>query len=1107
MVRYWDVINFKKYIELFLLVAAMLISSVAHGQSSVLAAGEWWQLKVESAGIYRVGVAEIPSLQGVAVGNIGIYGAGGDMLSNHNSVTSTDDLKPLAIDVVDANGNGLFDAADYVLFFGEGADVWRYDQYDARYELRRHAYASANYYYLTTSATAPLRVSTSPAAEADIIRNTYTAVAAINNDLTNIFHTGQQWMGEKFSSGITSRSFTLNFPAIASGIKLRYAMAVKSSMGSSFSISTTGLSRSHWFGSNVYGSWLEAVPSQARTLSFDLRFSPGEGTAEGWLDFIEMTGQVPLTYSGGQTIVRTEGAGPQVAAYQYGGSSTPRVWDVTRAGSEREMSVASGRWSDSCSNARQYVLFDDYSAKTPAAIASLPNQDLHGGSQADFVIVCNPAFRSQADRLANLHAVMDGISVTVVTDRQVYNEFSSGKQDPMAIRAYLRHLRSSYPDAPPRWLLLFGKASYDPRDLLGLHLPSVVTYESPDSFDDDGNSYCSDDIMGYLDPSEFGSSSQTLDIGIGRLPARNSAEADAMVTKIEGYMTRRDIVEGTHRGDWRNYVTLLSDDADVGHPGDTSFAHSSEFTARKIKQQFPSINIDRLYADAFRQQSGAIGSYYPDLNNALRQRINYGSLILNYIGHGSQKYIGTERYIESADIYAYTNRDRLPVFVTSTCSYGWHDIPDDLCGAEMCLHADGAMVAVISASRPISHNQSFNTDLILSLLNPENTIGDALRIARNRTSVSLSIGLIGDPALHLSIPRNSVVVTHIDNHPVQPGVDDTATVLSSVTVSGEIHDADGALISDFDGTIYPIVFDRETEASTLANDNPGTELRFTQQKSVIYKGSEAVRQGRFQYSFVVPRDVQYQYDYGRLSHYAVSGSDDAAGSYSNLLFGGINEDVAISEVRPGIRLFIGDSSFRNGGITDPNPMLVAFLSDSVGINAFGAGLGHDITAVLDSIPGSLVVLNDFYQPDIDNPRGGIVRYSFSNLTPGLHTVTLKAWNIWGYSNSATVSFCVRPTTDPGVSSLTVSPNPASDHALFHYEVSSPEAVTSAILQIYSMQGALEQCFVPVAAPNSHVLGPVRWDLSGVAPGVYMARIIVSLENGETRQSTTKVIVR
>lgn len=1094
-------------------VLALLAFGLWHcaaAQMSVLADGQWWQLRVSQSGLYGITTADLPALQGVEISKINIYGSDGTQLAMDNSKVSTGDLQPLAIDVVDHNGNGLFDAGDEVLFFGEGCDVWRYHYGDKRWEMQRHAYATHNTYYLTTTSNAaPSRIATAAAVTADTTLTTHTAVTAVNNDLVNIFKSGQLWMGEKFNNAITTRSLSLSLPATVSDIRLRYALASKSTATANFTISTSGLNRTHSISSNkVYLEVLESVTQPSQSLTFSLQYQPGENSADGYLDYIEMSGHVALHYSGSQLLVRNDQAlGRQAAAFIMSGSSSGvRVWDVTTTGGEREMAVAGGSWNDLTDGvARQYIVFGA-NPMTPVSITAMGNQNLHGAAQADYIVVSHPQFLDQARRLAALHSIGEGLSTLVVSDRQVYNEYSGGKQDPMAIRAFLRSMRERHPSAPPRYLLLFGKATYDNRDLEGHDLPTVVTYETLQSFDDQGVSYCSDDMMGYLEATETGSSSQTLDVAIGRLPAKSVAEATAMVDKIEGYMMRSDLQDDGVRGDWRNYIALLSDDADPSHPGDTAFVHSSEATARRIKQQYPVFNIDRLYADSYHQQSGAIGSFYPDLNNALRQRMNYGCLLINYIGHGSIKYIGTERYIEPGDITSYTNIGRLPLFVTSTCSYGYHDLPDDLCGAERCLLAPGAAIAVVSAARPISHVERFNTDVVLFALDKENTIGDALRLAKNRTAVSPCIGLTGDPALRLARPMHEVVVTAIDGKTVGDG-NDTATVLSQVTVSGEIRDAQGQLLDDFEGTVYPIVFDRETESTTLANDNPETEVSFMQQKSILYKGAEAVHGGRFSYTFTVPRDVPYQYAAGKLSHYAKSGSEDAAGQYTKLFFGGLNEDIDICEVRPEIQLYLSDTTFRNGGITGPSPTLVARLSDSVGINAFGSGLGHDITATIDNNGGSLIVLNDFYEADLDDSRSGTVRYTLGDLTPGRHKLTLKAWNIWGYSNSATLEFCVRSSDSIVFSEMKVYPNPAHDYAVFHYETNAPEAVTSATLSIYSPQGALIYTTTPAIDNASYVVGPVRWDLSQVKPGLYMARMLVTTSDGETHQSTTKCIVR
>ena len=1092
-----------------LYILLLLLTLCAAAQGSVLRSGAWWKVGVSAEGVYRLTTADVPALQGVSTDSIGLYGGGGDMLSLYNNQTPTGDLQPVSIDIVDHNGNGRFDSGDELLFFGEGAGGWRYVAADGRWEFVRHAYATRNYYYLTVNAPEQQRIETAPTVTASTEVTSYTAVAHVDNDLVNIFGSGQLWMGEKFSSTNPTRSFSLTLPGNADGVvKLRYALANKSSATGSFSVSTSSYSNNVAIaGSTVYATSLDQLNSGATSFTFSITYTAGESSAAGYLDYIELNGHAPLSFGGGQLLVRNDQALGSAARFRAtGNASGLRVWEVTRAGAERELSVAAGVWSDSTVGARRYVLFDGSQYLSPASISALDNQDLHGSGAADLVVVTLKHLTDQANRVATLHEVFDGLSTLVVTDEQVYNEFSSGKQDPMAIRSLLRHLKAAHPDQAPRYLLLLGKGSYDNRNLLGSSVATLVTYETLFSFDDDGQSYCSDDILGYLADDGHGAASEPLEVGIGRLPAKTVIEATRMVDKIEGYLTRRDLLAEGQHGDWRNHVVLLADDADPGKPYDTAFAHSSEVVARNIGQRFPQLNIDKFYADAYHQSSGAIGSYYPDLNNALRQRINNGCLLLNYIGHGSATYIGTERFIELSDIDTYTNTDRLPLFVTSTCSYGMYDQPEDLCGAEACQLAPAAAIAVISASRPISHTERFNNDVVCYALDPHNTIGDALRLAKCRTAVSQCIGLTGDPALRLSQPENRVVVTHINERPVSEGVDDTATVLSRVSVAGEIQDSNGVLLTDFEGTLYPIVYDRAVQTSTLANDNPGTEVAFTQQKNILYRGSHAVVGGRFEYSFIVPRDVAYQYDYAKLSHYAKSATDHATGCYNRLLLGGFNDSAAIASAAPSIRLFIGDTNFRSGGLTDANPTLIAYLHDSAGINA-GAGLGHDITAVLDGNPGSLVVLNDLYQPDVEQGGGGTVVYQFNGLTPGEHTLTLKAWNIFNLSASATISFTVRNADTLSLSDLRCWPNPASGSTRFLLEVNNTAKVASAELQIYSPQGQRVASFTPTVSADGYVVGPVVWDLGAVPAGLYLARMIVIDTDGTTYQQTTKCIVR
>ena len=1115
---------------LYLLFALVLISLFGTGTAmaqtypdhSVLASGTWFKIGIADDGVYRIDASDIPSLAGVRTDRIALYGTHGGMLDETNNGIRENDVKPIAISIADQNNNGTFDSDDYLLFYAEGADAWLYNADDQRFEHQRHVYASRNFYFLTTTAQANRLIPSSPtlSANASVITQG-TVCGVVDNDLVNVNATGRLWMGEKFTSALTHRTIAVSMPNPMAGtpLKVRYGLASISNDNSRFTVSYNGANRVHNFSrANHHSTFLEEF-SAGNGTSFDIDYACSESSAAGYLDFIEVNATASLSMAGGAFLFHnslnlSNGA---ISTFQIGqATANTRVWNISRLDSIVSMRVSlSGStltFNDITEVPGVYYAFNINSALRVASVDSLICQDIHGSENPDMVIVCHPKFLSQARQIANLHSVLDGLNVLTVTDLEVYNEFSSGKQDPIAIREMLRmfkHRSVSNASLPnPRYLLIFGKGTYDSRNLLGSSLPTVVNFETEDSFDTESNSYASDDIFGYLDNGERLSGS--LDVGIGRLPAKSTDEANLLTNKIERYMTRSDLSSESIRGDWRNYVALLSDDADPSCAGDTDFVVSSEYLARRIENQFPQYNIDKLYADSYRQQSGATGSFYPDLNNALKQRLDYGCLLLNYIGHGSAKYIGTERYMEATDIENYANHDQLTFFVTSTCSFGHYDDTAGASGAEAFVLAPAAGIGCIAASRAISHNAAFNTDLCLQALTPGNTVGDALRIAKNHTSVSRSITLFGDPAIRLSIPENQVVVTQINGRAVADGQNDTAEVLTQVTVEGEIRDAQGALVGDFDGLIYPLVFDRAVTTHTLANDNEETEVEFTLQKSMLYKGCEPVSNGRFSYSFIVPRDVAYQYDYGKLSHYARNASADATGAYKQILFGGFNQNADLSESRPLVRLFVNDSNFRSGGITDENPYLFAILEDSLGINAFGNGLGHDITAVLDNNPNNIILLNDFYQTDISNSHRGYVNYQLEGLSAGRHTLSIKAWNIYNYSNSDSISFIVSNSSESVVDNFYAYPNPANESTSLRFELNFADSVQSVSIGIYDMMGRKVKSIDTQANNRSYVVGPINWDFTSdngtpLPHGIYVARALVYTSAKKPYAVSTKIV--
>lgn len=1112
-------------LSLFLAQAGGTLTATAqtdasHTSHSVLRNGTWYRLTVNRNGVYAVTTADLAALRGCHFSQLAVYGTDGTMLNLVNGATRPDDLQQISAQVVDNDGDGIFDDGDKLLFYAEGPDVWRWDEGYHRYVRSRHIYSNSNYVFLQLDA--PL---SRPVGNADNVSSSISAAGGIVHlyhelDKISPMNTGALWMGERFTSTATLRTVELRLPGapVDGLVNVCYAMAATGGGTSQFSLvlnsgNTTTLSLNS---SSLYKLQQATLDCNSSRLNFAITFS-GNSSSVGYMDFIDVQATVPLSLGNDQLIWHNATIGGKQRFAIGGTTPDMQIWDITVPASPLALTVdhSTGSVSADISDRSTFVAFNNSTLLSPAAVTAVANQDLHGSTNPHMVIIANPAFIEQARQLASLHSIHDGMEVMVATPQQVFNEFSGGKQDPIAIREllrmfYLRHKANSQ-QPTPQYLLLLGKGTYDNRNIGGHNLPIVVAYTSKESFSGESNSYTTDDMFGFLDDGERGDTYETMDVSIGRLPAKNTEEARHLVNKIERYMTRTDLGDSTQTGEWRNSITLLADDADPSDPGDKRFAEDEEKLALRVTAQYPQFNFDKIFADAYRQQSGAIGSYYPDVNNALKQRLDRGTLLLNYVGHGSPLYIGTERYIEFADIDGYQNRDRLFLFVGSTCSYGQDDRTDQICGAEAMLLAPNAAVAAISAGRKIPHVHSFNSDLCNYALSPNYAIGDALRMAKNDNQMShcVCIKLLGDPALRLSLPHQQVVVTAINGKPVQAGINDSAKVLSRVTVEGEVRDSTGARVNDFNGTLQVTVLDRIAAARTLANDNENTEVDYTQQKNVIFKSSTAVASGRFRYSFVVPRDVQYTYAAAKLSHYAHSngGSDDACGAYNSLYLGGFSDSEGGEVAAPTIRLFMGDSTFRNGGITGEKPYIYAILSDTAGINTASCGLGHDIVATLDGNGNTSIVLNDFYQNDVADHCRGYVLYGLEDVAPGHHSLTLRAWNIYNVSASATIDFVVRSQDTVLLGDFYAAPNPAGSSTQLVLQCNNTAKIASVVITIFDATGHPCATLYPTTVTHSNTIGPSAWQIpSSLTNGIYFARAIVVYNNGDSHIKTAKIIV-
>ena len=369
----------------------------------------------------------------------------------------------------------------------------------------------------------------------------------------------------------------------------------------------------------------------------------------------------------------------------------------------------------------------------------------------------------------------------------------------------------------------------------------------------------------------------------------------------------------------------------------------------------------------------------------------------------------------------------------------------------------------------------------------------------------------GDPSIKLAVPRYNIVTDSI-NHQAVTSSNDTLRALSMVTVSGHVADSDLQPKTDFNGTVFPLVFDKKVHTQTLLNDpNPRVSpFEFDIQKSVLFKGNVTVKDGQFQFSFYVPKDIDYSYGNGKISYYARSTNEDAAGAFTDFIIGGMDTTGIEDHESPVIELFMNDEKFVNGGITGPNPVLLAKISDNFGVNTTGNGIGHDLTGVLDHATGSKIVLNDYYQTEKDSFNCGVVRYQLQNLEPGEHTIAVRAWDVNNNSAEQELSFKVLSEDKFELSHVLNYPNPFTTHTDFYFEHNQAGGTFDIQVQIYTISGKLVKTIYDTQYMEGNRCRAISWDGlddygDKLAKGTYLYRLRVKNQDNQTAEVIEKLV--
>jgi hypothetical protein len=743
------------------------------------------------------------------------------------------------------------------------------------------------------------------------------------------------------------------------------------------------------------------------------------------------------------------------------------------------------------------------------------------------IIITHPDFLQQADLLGEFHRTKDNLSVLVVTTHQVYNEFSSGAPDVSAIRDFARMLyrKAESIEQQPKYLLLIGDGSYNNHMHVSGNPNFIPTYQSVSSLNV-ANSYVSDDFYGMLDDNEGGSDNMfiwPLDLGLGRLPVKNTEEAQGIVDKIMNYNKTENM------RDWRNRILFVGDDGE--HNEGTLHMGQADALAETLRINYPQFVVKKVFLDAYQQISTSTGARYPDVNQAIYDNIHKGILIFNYTGHGNEKGLAEEQIITREQLASYTNAENLPLFITATCEFSrFDDMAIDEKSGEMheqpsageasLRNPGGGSIALLTTTRLVYaiDNYTLNSYFYQHVFKRDatgeyNRLGDVVRLTKNSInydSNKLNFILLGDPALRLAIPNYNVVTDSLNGIQVSESLD-TLKAFTEITIKGHVADLDQNIMTGFSGVIYPTVFDKPVKVTTLGNDDPEKIMDFEVQENVIYKGKANVNQGEFFFSFLVPKDISYSLGNGKICYYAQDSVEDASGYFKQFVVGGTSPFVIEDENGPLIELYMNDENFVSGGITDRNPQVFARISDISGINMSGNGIGHDIVGIIDEDATKPVVLNDYYEADLDDYKHGSLRYSLKNLEVGMHTLKLRVWDVFNNPSEAIIGFEVMDKDELVLKQVYNYPNPARDFTCFQFEHNKAGSEFRITIDIFDLSGRKIRTLEQVTYMEGFHSPPIEWDLRDqngnlLRNGLYPYRIRVEDASGLLSDGFQKLLI-
>lgn len=1151
-----------------------------------LKSGTFYKIKVDKSGIFKI-TKQFLQQNGINPANINpknfrVYGNGGLMLPEFNQLVYDDPvygrgvnlqydaLQEDAIQVI-GEEDGVWNDNDYAIFYAQGPNGYNIHRStngngNRRTETRDtpttdnfvNIYEDFSYYFINFDIGEGKRVQVIDTALPQNLITRYDDYQFINEEKFNLEKLGRIWTGDVIPG---SREITFNTRSAINPddvIIFKTQVIGYEAQSTKIVINVNGTTSEPSVASNAK-SFVKLRTENAlydqtgNTIKFN--YTPnisGNPNAKFYFDYAEVQYKENLNFNDTQMNFRAydivEGSGNSYGFSMSNAAGVDQVWDVSDITNPKKLTNKNaqntvfnfGYVAGSPYFNNEFAAFKNSAAFEPSFVGKVDNQDLSSIQNVDYLIITQPSFSAQAERLAAYHRTANNFNVYVADVNKIYNEFSSGSKDITAIRNFVTKLNNQ---KPLKYVFILGDTSYDFKNRIARNTDIIPSYQSEHSADLE-NSYVTDDYFVMTKPQTATKITQILpDLPIGRLPASTVAEAKIMLDKTLAYYNALP-GQSTPFGEWRMKLNFVADDdydgsGPFGIPG--PFHNLLDYS---VKENFetntdkPEYNIKKLYMDAFPAITSAGGQRFLQVNQAISNDIG-NSLYLLYFGHGGINSWAQERVLSSTEIQGFNNftsvYSRFPLVSTITCEFTLWDEPNtNSAGEQFIKLATGGAATMITSSRKISVDYGrkftllFNTNIFKLYADDFLPLGDAHLIAKNQYFTTynsspdhLKVNFLGDPAMKLSRPKRLLTIDNVET-PV-PG---KIRALDFVTIKGHVNKADGTVDTSFNGRVAINIFDKKIEKTTLNNDKvdktkpPYIDMiyKFVEEPSAIVKASGTVVNGQYTVEFYVPKDINYENGNGRILAYADNKSFDVFTNEVRAI-GGINPDGINDNEAPGVNLYMNNTNFANGGITDQNPMLLACVKDNMGINSTGAGIGHDITFVLDGDVVNTTTINDYFSSGDGNGcsftglkdyQKGSVTFPLKSLTPGEHQLVFKVWDINNNSTSSTLNFVVK---DESERKLTVNrllnwPNPFTNKTYVQFEHNCDD-ILDVNVQIYNITGKIVRTLsTSVTAEQTTSLQGFRtprqaieWDGKDdfgdtVAKGTYIFKIFARSQNQE-----------